>query len=164
MANTYIKIATVNGTGASATLQFTSIPATYTDLVLKLSLSNTSTGGYFELRFNGLTTNLSGLYIQGDGSAVNTSTFQPWGRVNNTTATANTFASTDIYIPNYAGSTNKSISLDTVSENNGTAASSIIEAGLWSSSAAITSIEIVAQTTGNFTTLSTATLYGIKNS
>ena len=164
MANTFVKIATVNGTGSSATLQFTSIPATYTDLVLKLSLSNTSTGGYFELRFNGATTNLSGRYIQGDGSAVDSSTFQPWGRVNNTAQTANTFASTDVYIPNYAGSNNKSLSLDTVSENNGTAASAILEAGLWSSSAAITSIEIVAQTTGNFTTLSTATLYGISNS
>jgi hypothetical protein len=164
MANTYKQIASVSGTGSSATLQFSSIPATFTDLNLKLSLSGTSTGEFFELRFNGVSTNLSGLYIQGNGlSTVNSSTYQPWGGVNSTGQTANTFAFSDVYIPNYAGSTQKTLTIRTNRENNAATANQMLIAGLWANTSAITSIEIFLPT-GNFTALSTATLYGIKNS
>ena len=161
MANTYVKIATVSGTGSSGTLQFTSIPATYTDLLVKVSARNTSTNDYFEIRFNGVSTNLSGRALSGEGSGTPTSfSLVPYGRMNGSGTTASTFASTDIYIPNYAGATNKSVSTDSVSENNATLAFAVFSAGLWSNTAAITSIELVA-TGNNFATNSTATLYGI---
>jgi hypothetical protein len=166
MANTYVEIGSVSGNGSNATLEFTSIPATYTDLAVKLSLRGTlsGSGGYFSLRFNSLTTNLSGRYIQGLGSGTPvSSTFVPWGKVCDTSTTANTFASTDIYIPNYAGSSYKSISIDTVTENNATAADAVLVAGLWSSTAAISSIQIVISA-GAFANYSTATLYGISKS
>jgi len=75
--------------------------------------------------------------------------------------TASTFGNGQVYIPNYAGSNNKSTSADTVSEDNATLAYSALTAGLWSNTAAITSITIAAVT--NFAQYSTAYLYGISN-
>jgi hypothetical protein len=79
------------------------------------------------------------------------------------TDTANTFGNTDIYIPNYAGSANKSVSVDTVEENNGTTARALLGAILWSNTAAITALGLTP-VSGSFVQYSTATLYGIKNS
>jgi hypothetical protein len=75
--------------------------------------------------------------------------------------TASTFSNIEIYIPNYAGSTNKSFSIDAVGENNATAAYAGLVAGLWSTSSAITAISIASTTL--FAEFSTATLYGISN-
>jgi hypothetical protein len=72
-------------------------------------------------------------------------------------ATASTFSNDAIYIPNYSGSTNKSVSIDTVTENNATAAHQTITASVWANTAAITSIKIV--TGANFAQYSTASLY-----
>ena len=78
-------------------------------------------------------------------------------------ATASTFGNVEYYIPNYAGSNNKSVSVDHVTENNATAAIAALTAGLWSDSAAITSVKITPGS-GTFAQHSSATLYGIKNS
>jgi len=75
--------------------------------------------------------------------------------------TASTFASGEMYIPNYAGSNSKSFSADSVQETNASLAYSYLMAGLWSNSSAITSIALTPFT-GNFAQYSTATLYGIK--
>jgi hypothetical protein len=75
-------------------------------------------------------------------------------------ATASTFGSGLIYIPNYAGSTNKSYLTDWVTENNATAAYAGFTAGLLSNTAAITDVTL----TGSFVQYSTATLYGISKS
>jgi hypothetical protein len=161
MANTYVKIATVSvGSGGSATVEFTSIPATYTDLMVKVSARNTSTFYYYEVRFNTVSTNLSGRYLQGNGTAASSGSFAPYARMNDSSSTASTHANSDIYIANYAGSTNKSFSIDSVSENNATEAYQTLNAGLWSNTAAITSIQLVPSG-GNFAQYSTATLYGI---
>jgi hypothetical protein len=78
-------------------------------------------------------------------------------------ATASTFGNGEVYIPNYAGSTNKSMSADGVSENNGTEAYTDLIANLWSNTSAITSI-LLYPDSGTWQQYSTATLYGIKNS
>ena len=82
---------------------------------------------------------------------------------NEGTYTANTFSNFSTYIPNYAGSNNKSYSVDGVTENNATASYQIMYAGLWSNTAAINQITLVPDTL-NFVQYTTATLYGIKNS
>ena len=80
------------------------------------------------------------------------------------TATSNTFGNSELYIPNYAGSTNKSSSADAVAESNTTTVFAYLNAALWSSTAAITSITLTPDAGGaNFVQYSTATLYGIKN-
>lgn len=165
-APTYVAIAKTVLTGSQATIEFTSIVSTYTDLVVKISSRNTASNNYYEVRFNSLTTNLSGTYIQSNSSTVVSGRFQPYGRMNDSTTTANTFDSGEFYIPNYAGSTNKVISLDSASENNSAAANAALMtpmAGLWSSTAAITSIQIVPSG-GNFASGTRVDLYGIKNS
>ena len=79
-------------------------------------------------------------------------------------ATANTFGNHIIYIPNAFGSSYKSVSIDAVSETNATTAYSNIVAGLWSNSAAITSVALTEPNGGsNFATNSTAYLYGVSN-
>jgi hypothetical protein len=171
MANTYTLISSVTvGAGGAASIDFTSIPATYTDLVLKVSSrsSGTSVGNLYAT-FNGSSSSYSSKYLQGSGTGTASgngpSTFLGFGIVNTSSQTSNTFASTDIYVPNYAGSTNKSLSVDGVSENNASDAYARLVADLWSNTSAITSISITPESGyGNFVQYSTAYLYGIKNS
>jgi hypothetical protein len=169
MANTYVQIgSTVTvGSGGAATIDFTSIPATYTDLVLKCSIrqSNASAFSTLQITLNGSTSTFTGKYLEGDGSAAGSSTSPARyvGYLNASTSTASTFANTEIYIPNYAGSTNKSFSIDYASENNATTSYAGLISNLWSTTSAITSISLVPSV-GTILQYSTATLYGIKNS
>jgi hypothetical protein len=82
------------------------------------------------------------------------------GRMPDNAVTANTFGNIQIYFPNYAGSTNKSYSVDSVTENNETVAYQTILAGLWSNTAAITTATFTAES-GNFAIGSTISLYKI---
>ncbi len=78
-----------------------------------------------------------------------------------TSATSNTFASADIYIPSYLATQNKPVSIDSATENNATEAYRAATAGLWRNTAAITSINLEG---GDFVSGSSFYLYGIKNS
>jgi hypothetical protein len=171
MANTFVKIASVTvGAGGASSIDFTSIPATYTDLCVELSLrdgtSAQSVNG--NIIFNSNTSAIYSsrrLYATGSGAGSDSFsglTSMPGIWINSATSTSNTFANIMIYIPNYAGSTNKSVSIDSVTENNATVAYSGLTAALFASTAAITSFGI--STGSNFVQYSTATLYGIKNS
>lgn len=168
MATTYNKIATVTvGSGGAANIEFTSIPATYTDLCLVLSLrsARSDTDDSVALEFNSSSTNLSMRRILGTGSSASSaSTSTIPIRLVADTATASTFGNTCIYIPNYASSNYKSVFIDNVTEANATLAFAELVAGLWSSSSAITSIKLTSQNAANVKQYSTATLYGIKNS
>jgi hypothetical protein len=166
---TLIMPAVVVGSGGATSIDFASIPSTYTDLVLKLSLRGPT--GYASntmdtyLRFNGTTTNYSDRLLYGTGSAAASLSETLTGinfRVVGQNSTASTFGNAEIYIPNYAGSTNKSVSIDAVTENNATAVLTQLEGGLWSNTAAINQITLVPFTTG-FAQYSTAYLYGVSN-
>jgi hypothetical protein len=169
MANTYEAIATVTvGSGGAATMEFTSIPQTYTDLVVKYSgRLAANVDSTTKITFNGNTANYSNIVLYGNGSApfsfTNTPGYAYGGLVNNSANTANTFSNAEIYISNYTSSNNKAISLDTVQETNGTEAYAMLSASLWSNSSAITSITL-DPINADFAQYSTATLYGIKNS
>ena len=169
MATTYEKIATVTvGAGGAASIDFTSIPSTYTDLVLKISGRSLRSGTPYDdlnIAFNNSTSNFSAKAIQASGSGT-PSSFSPVnfiGQLDTTANTASTFTSVDVYIPNYAGSNYKSYSVESVQEENGTTAYSNLIAGLWSVSTAINRITLTAGS-ANLAQYSSATLYGIKNS
>ena len=168
MANTFELISSVTvGAGGAASIDFTSIPSTYTDLVLKVSTrgsSATSVGGHvFYIRPNGSSANGSTRYLAGNGSTASSGTDTAIeGAGDASDWTASTFGNTEIYIPNYAGATNKSVSVDAVGENNGTDTRTLMYAGLWSNTAAITSLSLVPYA-GTFVQYSTAYLYGVKN-
>lgn len=170
-ANTFVQIgSTVTvGSGGTANITFTSIPATYTDLVLKVSTKTARSGdssddGY--VTFNGATTGFSYKYIAGNGTicgsggASSTSSIYDFTPNGSGTNASGIWGNAEIYIPNYAGSNYKSVSMDAVMENNATASYQYLSAGLWSNTAAITSIKLQADL-GNFVQYSTASLYGI---
>jgi hypothetical protein len=157
---------TVGAAGASS-VTFSGIPQTgYTDLVVKWSARGDagSISRSVGLTFNGSTTSYSSQYLQGDGSAASAGTGGSTniyaGECTAFNATASTFANQELYIPNYASSNNKSVSVDSVSETNATTIYSSLTAGLWSNSSAITSIGLAPQT-GNFIQGSTFYLYGV---
>jgi len=97
----------------------------------------------FRIRFNSDSgTNYKWIRLLGDGSAVSSQNQGTYGAGYNTslfaqqtvsTNTANTFSNSQIYIPNYAGSNYKSVSIDQVMENNSGTAYSVFIAGLYSS-------------------------------
>ncbi len=170
MPDTFIKIASVTvGAGGAGSIAFTSIPSTYTDLCINFSIrTDTSTSGngqFLGVSFNSSTANFSRLWLFGTGSTTGSVAVsdQYMGYINPSNYTANTFGNGSMYIPNYAGSTFKSMSVDTVVENNGTDANMALVAGLRSNTAAITAISLIPLA-GNIVQYSTATLYGIKNS
>ena len=170
MATTFTKIASVSvGAGGAANMEFTSIPSTYTDLCVKYSTRSSSSLKYgtVQIRFNGATTQYSWRSLEGTGSTVYsesvTPTYMIGGQGSGNGATASTFGNGEVYIPNYAGSTNKSMSADGVSENNGTEAYATLVANLWSNTSAITSI-LLYPDSGTWQQYSTATLYGVSKS
>jgi len=157
------------GSGGASTIEFLNtgnIASTYTDLLLVMSLRTARSQVADEVRiyFNSANSNLSTRYLEGAGSgtpASNTTANGLVGLCPANNATANTFGNLQVYIPNYAGSTNKSFSSDAVTEHNATEAYQSLVAGLWSQTSAITKITIVNQTSVNFVQYSSATLYGI---
>jgi hypothetical protein len=164
MANTYeiIDKATV-GSGGAASITFTSIPATYTDLILFTSTRGT-TGGNTNvgIKFNNSTTGFTGRRIYAENTTVASDVINRWAGFSNGTNTSNTFCNTSIYIPNYASSNNKSYSVDTVAEDNGTGNIMAFGAHVWANSAAINEITITPDNA--YSEYSSAYLYGIKNS
>ena len=159
---TMTALATVTvGAGGAANIEFTNIPQTYTDLLLKTSIRNVNDTPSCWLRFNSATTNFSDRWVYGTGVGALSTTNSNIDFLNGRSSfTANTFGNSELYIPNYAGSNNKSVSVDSVAEDNATVAYTQLSAGLWSNTAAITSIQILAST-GNIAQYSTATLYGV---
>ena len=168
MAATYQLISSVTvGSGGASSIDFTSIPATYTDLLISLSIRSTNNGWVDgNVLFNSSTSNFTWRSVYGTGasavSGTNT-TNNMLGQINGSNTTASTFANILLYVPNYAGNSNKSFSIDYASENNATTSYAGLVAGLWSNTAAITAVGFTLSA-GNFAQYSTAYLYGIKNS
>jgi hypothetical protein len=167
MANTMTLISSVTvGSGGAATMDFTSIPSTYTDLILQTSLRDNyaSVSVNFGWKLNGSTSNFSGKNLNGSGTAAASGTnANELGFTVGTSGTANTFSSSNIYLPNYASSNYKSYSVESAAESNTATVYMQILAGLWSNTAAITSISVYPINATLFTQYSTAYLYGVKN-
>ena len=162
----YNLIATTTvGSGGASSIAFTSIPQTYTDLLVVCSGRTDGSGNGINISFNGNTSDYSNKTLQGNGSAA--SSFGTYNRnagmVTDSNQTASVFGSTLIYVPNYTGSTFKSYSTDGVSEHNSATAYMSFIAGLWSNVSVITSLALSLMA-GNFVQYSSASLYGIKSS
>jgi hypothetical protein len=176
MATTYTLISSNTVSSATAAVTFSSIPSTYTDLVLVGSMRDSQTvaaiSRSLSIRVNN---DASAIYsytdIEGDGAAAsstfNTSRTVFFGTfgVNGDTSTANTFNSFELYIPSYTAATNKQASLSTVVENNAATAYIVSSAELYRDTTAISRLDIRSHS-GNATIMvgSSFYLYGIKNS
>jgi hypothetical protein len=165
---TLIQAVTV-GAGGAASIDFTSIPQTYTDLCVKFSVRCATSANIQQvyIRFNN---NSSSIYsnrrLYGYSNAAGSvgATSSSSASINWTSgssATASTFGSGEMYIPNYAGSsTYKSFYAELASENNSaTEAVTGMTAGLFEATTAITQINIIGES--NFVQYSTAYLYGV---
>jgi hypothetical protein len=158
---------TVGAAGASS-VTFLGIPQTgYTDLVIKYSSRDTSAdfAENVAIQFNGVGgTSYSERLLRGAGSSVGSFNRSSVSAINylystSANATSTTFSNGEIYIPNYTGSSNKSVSVDSVTENNATSAYTALTAGLFSNTSAITSIALLAGV--SFVANSTFYLYGV---
>ena len=168
MALQLYKIASRELTTSASSVTFSSIPQGYTDLKIVASTRGAQSGPAEanRIHFNGDTTNTNytGKRLLGSGSAASsdqTTVITPGFFNDLAGATANTFANSEVYIPNYVGSSSKSYSVDTATENNGTEAYMGFVAVRWSGTAAITSITFTPESGNNFVANSTFTLYGI---
>jgi hypothetical protein len=168
MATTFVKIQTTILTGTQANIDFTSIPQTYTDLKMVYSLrsndTNANGGNFFYFQFNNTGfTGLSARIVGGNGSgSVFSGTGSLYAYMSASDFTASIFSNGDFYMPNYTSANNKIYSIDSANENFNSYANINLGTGLWSNSAAVTSIKLVPYS-GSFVQHSTATLYGIKN-
>jgi hypothetical protein len=170
MPVTYQLIASNTLSSSAASVTFSAIPGTYTDLVLRWSARTldaaVDAGYYLSINENVYsTTNYNQTILQWYGTTPSSyrqaSSFYLVAPGNN--ATSNTFGSSEMYFPNYAGSANKVSSTVTITESNTASVYCHIGANLKVNTAAITSLTLL--TTGaNFASGSSFFLYGIKNS
>jgi len=162
MPKTYEPIATTTLSSAAADVTFSSIPGTYTDLILVSRAINTTGATSGSMQFNADTgSNYSNTFIEGTGSAASSN------RNSNVTFALiyyNNNAATDgisvsiAHINNYSNTTTNKTSLTRF----GTAGSLVgAYVSLWRNTSAINSIKIIAGGQ-NFQSGSTFTLYGIK--
>lgn len=163
MATTFTLISTVTvGSGGSSSIDFTSIPATYTDLLIVASLRTNyaSTFDNCDLRFNNNASS-GGKRLYGSGTAAASDAYGYMFITNGATSTASTFSNSVAYIPNYSSSNYKSYSIDTVVETNAAGSYSYLESGLFSSASPVNQLTLLSTTSSTIAQYSTASLYGI---
>jgi hypothetical protein len=171
MPLTYEPIQSYTLGSAAASITFSSIPATYTDL--RLVFVDQETGSVQNnnsryMRFNADTTsNYSRTKLVGDATSVysgrqssqTTLRFSEGG-----TSASPIFQLHSIDIFSYAGNTFKTVLINSNGNYDGVATPNYLSnhVGLWRSTAAINSI-LITMFAGTFAIGTTATLYGIKN-
>jgi hypothetical protein len=164
MGTTYAKLDTYTvGAGGIASVTFNNISQDYTDLIIKMSVRSSTTENWINLSINTDTTAFINRQILGDGSSVAgfSVTTNLTALQNNNGFTASTFANADITFGDYTNlNTYKSMSVDAVSENNGTTSYTLFNASTWRSQAPITTITLTANS-GSFAQYSTFTVYGV---
>lgn len=158
------------GAGGVATVDFTSIPQTYTDLYLSVSVRGANSGGpesyFLYASFNGVTTNRTYRRLEATGGSISydTGSLAPICVAGGTAVGTNIFAAGSTHISNYSSTTaNKNYYSSWSSEHDSTASDVGIIAGLWQNSAAISSISIYLSS-GNIAQHSRFSLYGITKS
>ena len=163
MASTYEPIATTTLGTAAASVTFSSISGSYTDLVLVISGrldSGSAQDSSVLLQYNNDTsTNYSTTLIDGNGSSAGSA------RASNTTAaycgaTSEESSNSIVSIMNYSNTTTYKI---LISRGNNPKNRVRAFASLWRSTAAISTIKVISDFAGNFATGSTFTLYGVKS-
>lgn len=167
MAANYVLLERIELNASAASVTFSNIPQSgYTDLKIVASVRSSrpsATWDNLQIRLNGSTTSYSARYLLGNGSSASSGTLTTLygGDIPAVNATSQTFSNAEYYFPNYLSNAYKSVSLDSVAENNATATNQFLTAGLWSNTAAINSIEMFSGNAENFVQYSTFSLYGL---
>lgn len=174
MAATYYLISSTTLTGTASSLTLSSIPSTYTDILLRVSARNNASGSSNDnvyIRFNNDSGNnytLGHIYAQAGSSGVNLG-----GGVGTSTASAiyetdtsllaNTFGQAELYIKGYSTANSKPWINDAIAPSNRTGTGVISwQGGRWQSGTVISSLYLYPNS-GQFIAGSSFILYGIKN-
>jgi len=157
----------VVGAAGASSVTFSGIPQTgYTDLKIVASTrgDRSATNAEFFVKFNTSSANFTYKLLQGNSSTAGTYSGSTGlaGVSDAATNTANTFANSEIYIPNYTSANYKSFSIESLEEENSAATTYMyMIGGLWSNTAAITTIELYPESSTNWSQYSTFYLYGV---
>ena len=158
-ANTYTQIASTT-VATAGVITFSSIPGTYTDLILVVN-GFASADGQISLRFNGATTNYSSTFLTADGTSAGSTretatTYMQLGYYDRFNTSTNSTAICQIM--NYANTTTFKTVLARMNNTSYGVGASV---GLWRATpVAITSVQASAAG-NNFAVGTTASLYGI---
>jgi hypothetical protein len=163
------------GAGGAASVTFDNIPNSYTDLKLVMSARATRTGTDIStsagVTFNGDNGSYySDKMIEGGfgstRSASDSGTRFERFDIPSDDATSSTFSNSEMYIVNYTSTNPKSVSYESVTENNASGAYMYLASGLYNppSNVAIYKITLTALYSSTFSEFSTFYLYGISNS
>jgi hypothetical protein len=167
--NAFEFISTANGTGSSGTIEFTSIPQDYKQLQIRYVASNTTSSETLRLRLNGITTSVYAFHYLGynatdqsvGASASQTQITLPTGIVRGDAGGGEDQVSGGIIdILDYA-SPSKNTTVRALYGVAGTSNVIYLESGLYNETTAVSSITFLTDS-GNFTTKSRFSLYGIK--
>ena len=171
MALQLFKIASTTVETPVTSVSFSSIPQGYTDLKLVGSVRGSRSSAYvinLSLTFNSSTTSYSDVFMYDNSGTVSTgkdTNYSSYAYIYGTAdnATTNAFSSFEVYIPNYTSSNYKSFSSDTVMESNTSSFTlpTLLGAGLWSNTSAISSLSIGLNNGTSINANSTLTLYGV---
>ena len=172
MPSTYTLISSNVLASSAASVTFSAIPSTYTDLVVRASVRTDQTNPDLMWRINNNTSSIySDTQLEGDGAsalsyrdnAIDKFRMQHIGQ--GSTTTSNTFGNYEWYFPNYAGSANKVVGFYGVDENNAASTNVQIVAGasLGLTTTAISEISFFLNA-GNWVSGTSFYIYGIKNS
>ena len=159
MPSTYEAIATLTTSGGESSVTFSSIPSTYTDLVIVGSINATTPYEIF-MRFNSDTgTNYSVTGLEGNGTAA--FSFRETNSIRANTGFSNSTNPNPVLInlQNYSNSTTYKTY---VSRSSAAPASAIAYTGLWRNTAAINAITFVLTVAKTFNAGTTISLYGIE--
>ena len=161
MANTYTLIEAKTLTTNQATVDFTGIPQTYTDLLVKVSAkSNRTSYSDMILRFNSDSTTYYNKRTFGESGTVSSDTSEHTNFAGTNTGSYQ-FCNAEYYIPDYTSALNKSWVVFNVSAyNHANGAFITYGGGSWDGGTAITSLQIT-DIANTMQADSTFYLYGI---
>jgi hypothetical protein len=165
MATTYEPISTTTLGTAASTLTLSSIPGTYTDLILVASVQASTAGQGLTMQFNG--DGGTGSLYSNTGLRANGSTVVSFRQTTNSNVLLSNIAEPPtsgafgLYIANFLNYSNASVFKTILVRSNSGAFATETFVDLWRNTNAITSI-LISISGGNIAVGSTFTLYGIK--
>ena len=160
MPSAYFPIASVTLTASTASVTFSSIPATYTDLVLVADYLSTPSADAMYIRFNGDSAgNYSRTQLYGTGTASGTNRASNESSIPALYAGTSTRVNSIIEIMNYANTTTYKTVLYKLDD---TSLNILRGVGIWRKTPEAINTILIQNNTNSFTANSTFSLYGIK--
>jgi hypothetical protein len=158
MAQTYTPLATTTLTSAQNTVTLSSIPSTYTDLLLVVNGTSSASQAAYLYFNNDTATNYSATYLYGTGSSAISGRTTSDTRIYTCDFTT-TQSQIISQIMNYANTTTYKTEIN---RGGGAGLDTVASVGLWRSTSAINRIDIFLASSATFSIGSTFSLYGIK--